>query len=439
MAIRKGRSRVRRLIVRLLVGVVLLGLVGGGLALYGWGTRPAGPKFQTAAVRRGDLLATASATGTIEPEEVIDVGAQVVGMIKEFGRDPDNTSRPIDYGSRVEKDTVLAQIDSTLYESQVQQAEANVQRARADLGQLKAKLSQADRDFTRNQRARRTGAVSESDLDLAQANFETARSALAVGEAGVAQAEAALRQAKINFGYTTIKSPVRGVIVDRRVNIGQTVVSSLNAPSLFLIATDLKRLQVWASVNEADIGRIHKGVPVRFGVDAYPGDVFRGVVDQVRLNATMTQNVVTYTVVVTTDNADGRLLPYMTANLKFEIDTRKDVVTVPNAALRWQPLPGQIAPDARPAGGSAERKGKKGGGPGGKGDEVRQDRGVVWVQDDGYVRPVEVRTGLSDGLVTEIVGGELAEGQAVVLGEVAEADSGTSNPFTPKMFGGGKR
>src|SRR5207249_3200763 len=173
--------------------------------------------------------------------------------------------------------------------------------------------------------------------------YETSKSALAVGEASVAQARAALQQAEINLGYTTIRSPVKGVIVDRRVNVGQTVVASLNAPSLFLIAKDLTRMQIWASVNEADIGQIHAGQAVRFSVDAFPHQTFRGDVAQIRLNANMTQNVVTYTVVVNTDNTNGKLLPYMTANLNFELSQRNDVLLVSNSALRWRPQIQQVA------------------------------------------------------------------------------------------------
>src|SRR5205814_7076430 len=184
---------------------------------------------------------------------------------------------------------------------------------------------------------------------VSRPNYEPATANVGVAQATIKQTQSALETAKINLGYTTIVSPVKGVILDRRVNIGQTVVSSLNAPSLFLIAKDLKRLQVWASVNEADIGNVHSGQPVTFTVDAYPGRVFKGVVaaDQPRLNASMTQNVVTYTVVVNTDNSDGKLVPYLTANLQFEISKHANVLLVPNAALRWKPSPNQVAPEAR--------------------------------------------------------------------------------------------
>jgi HlyD family secretion protein len=350
----------------------------------------------------------------------------VVGMIREFGRDPRGGGRPVDYGSAVDVGTVLAQIDDTLYRAQLDQARANAQRARADLLELQAKLRKAERAWKRAQELGRTGVMSDADSDIALADYDSARSALAVGEAGIVQADAALHQAEINLGYTTIRSPVKGVIVDRRVNIGQTVVSSLNAPSLFLIAKDLRRVQIWASVNEADIGRIRSGQTVQFTVDAFPGETFAGEVAQVRLNATMTQNVVTYTVVVTVDNPEGRLLPYLTTNLKFEIDRRAGVVLVPNAALRWQPRPEQVAPEARdvPLRGSA----------------AAPDRGSVWVQEKRFVRRVAVQVGLSDGLTTEIRSGDVHEGEPVVIGESTGAeDEGEASPFAPRVFGGGRR
>src|SRR5262245_24531189 len=348
---------------KIIIAILLLAAAGGFGGWYLYSADKQGINFRTVRVERGDLLATIGATGTIEPEEVIDVGAQVAGQIVSFGQDPRGNGKLIDYGSPVEKDTVLARIDESLYraqldraKAQVTQAEANVQRAEADLGQMQAKLNQSERDWQRAQRLRPSGSIAEADYDLAEATYRTNKATLAVGQATVAQAkaalsdaQAALHNAEINLGYCTIKSPVKGVIVDRRVNTGQTVVSSLNAPSLFLIAKDLKRLQVWASVNEADIGNIHSGQAVTFTVDAYPGRVFTGVVapDQPRLNASMTQNVVTYTVVVTTDNSDGKLIPYLTANLQFEVSKRNQVLLVPNTALRWKPSPDRVVPEAR--------------------------------------------------------------------------------------------
>jgi HlyD family secretion protein len=424
--------------------LLVLGLVGAGLGYWYWNYGiTQGPSFRTVAVERGNLLATISATGTIEPEEVIDVGAQVAGQIKNFGRDPRNPNKAIDYGSAVEEGTVLAQIDEALYKAQVDQAKANVQRAEADLLQMQAKLRQADREWKRARDLGPRKVIADVDYDTAQANYETAKSALAVGEASIVQAKANLNQAEINLGYTTIKSPVKGVIVDRRVNVGQTVVASLNAPSLFLIAKDLKRMQVWASVNEADIGNIHKGQVVQFTVDAFPNETFRGEVDQIRLNANMTQNVVTYTVVVNTDNSSGKLLPYLTANLQFQVSERSNVLKVANAALRWRPQPQIVAPDIRDEFVKSMRK-RKSADPeekaAAKPEKERQDRGTLWVEDGAFVRPVKVRIGLTDGTSTEIVGGDLKEGMELVVGEARQNNGdSTTNPFTPKMFGGGNK
>jgi HlyD family secretion protein len=214
-------------------------------------------------------------------------------------------------------------------------------------------------------------------------------------------------------------------------------VSSLNAPSLFLIATDLRRMQIWASVNEADIGQIHKGQTVTFTVDAFPGEVFRGEVNKIRLNATMTQNVVTYTVEVNTDNSNSKLLPYQTANLQFEVSKQSNALLVPNAALRWQPQAAKVHPDVRSAFiTSQRRKEAASGAPTSSAAEKEpHDRGTLWVRDGDFVRPVKVRIGLSDGSVTEILGGDIAEGDEVVVGEGhADAGANTNNPFAPQMF-----
>jgi HlyD family secretion protein len=431
-----------------LSGLALLGYESSG---HLWGGHPAA-SFRTAEVQRGDLRATISATGTIEPQEVVDVGAQVAGQIREFGADPSDPSKRVDYGTPVKVGTVLAKIDDAVYQAQVDQAksqlaqaQAGVKRAEADLIQMKAKLRQTQRDYGRAQQLGpgQGNAISALDLDTSRANYEVSQSGLGVGEATIeqakqaaAQAEAALKLAETNLGYTTIRSPVDGVIVDRRVNVGQTVVASLNAPSLFLIAKDLTRLQIWTSVNEADIGQIHAGQPVSFTVDAHPNELFHGTVSQIRLNANMTQNVVTYTVVVDTDNANGKLLPYLTANVQFEVSNHPNVLEVPNAALRWRPRADQVAPDVREKFAQAqERKGQQA--AAGKSDA--HNRGTLWVPDGAYVRPERVRTGISDGVVTEVVADNLAEGAQVIVGDARAQDAaGSTNPFAPQLFGGKK-
>jgi HlyD family secretion protein len=431
-----------------IVAFVVLGLIGGAAAWYFKRNNRQAVSYRTGEVTRGDLLISISATGTVEPDEVVDVGAQVAGQILSFGKDA--KGQTVDYGSIVENGTVLARIDDSLYsadaaqaKAQVQSAKASIQRAEADLDQMKAKFRQAERDWQRAQRLGPSGALAQSSYDAYQSSYETAKANVAVGEAailqakaGLAQAEAMLRRAERNLGYCTIKSPVKGVIIDRRVNIGQTVVASLNAPSLFLIAKDLKRLQVWVAVNEADIGKIHPRQPVTFTVDAFAGETFRGEVGKIRLNASMTQNVVTYTVEIITDNSNGRLLPYLTANVQFELNRLTNTLLVPNAALRWTPSAAEVAPEFRKA--FEDHSGRKDRPEGGQ--RPGASRGVVWVPEGPYVRPVPVRTGLSDGGMTGVEGEGLSEGLRVVtaLQTQASGQTGTSNPFAPKLLRGGR-
>jgi HlyD family secretion protein len=450
----------KKLTKRSLILLAVFALIGGGAALYFRSAEAeSASAFQTARVTRGDLVVAISATGTVEPEEVVDVGAQVAGQILSFGKDANG--KTVDYGSVVEQGTTLAKIDDSLYradaaqaEAQVESARAGVQRAKADLEQMKAKLQQAERDWRRAKNLGPSEALSQSSYDAYQSAYETAKANVAVGEAAIlqakaslAQSEALLQRAQRNLGYCTIKSPVNGVIIDRRVNIGQTVVSSLNAPSLFLIAKNLKRMQVWVAVNEADIGKIHPGQPVAFTVDAFPGETFRGEVGKVRLNASMTQNVVTYTVEIITDNSTGRLLPYLTANVQFELNRRRDVLLVPNAALRWKPSAEQVAPKVREALDSpSDRKGKPEGTPRSNSGPAKasggnMSRGIVWVTEGEYVRPIRVSLGLTDGTNTEVEGKGLTEGLEVVTGLQVQAtgQTSTTNPFTPSFRRQGSR
>ena len=444
--------------------------IAGGVGFWYWKAN-AGPRsnYRVVPVEKGPFLATIAATGTVQPEEVIDVGAQVAGRIDRFGmewKDIDKNSyrlplamvvawprtdaaagtgtlallfskiptKTIDYLSVVEDGTILAQLDPRLFQAEVDKTSANLELAQANQLQLVANFHKAQRDWSRAQDLNSRGAIAQADYDLAKATFETAQANVEVGKATITQAKAALQSAATNLDYTTIKSPVKGVIIDRRVNVGQTVVASLTAPSLFLIAKDLKRVQVWAQVNEADIGQITSGQEVRFTVDARPGMEFSGLVDQVRLNANMTNNVVTYTVVVTTDNSKGTLLPYLTANLQFVTHQRSDVLQVQNAALRWRPRPEQIAPELRK---KLQQKPKASG----KEATGKREMGTVWtVDEDGFVRPIRVQIGPSDGAMTEILSGNLHEDMQLVVGEEHQDNGATdANPFTPKLFGGKKK
>ena len=439
---------------KIISAIVVIGIVAG--IAGGWWyfnkNKAKNVTFRTTEVTRGDILSTISATGTVEPEELVDVGAQVAGLIIAFGKDEDGNE--IDYGSPVAKDTILAKIDDTSYASdvalataQLEQAKAGVESSQANLLQLKAKLDQARLDWERAQKLGPSEALAKSSYDSYKAAFEVAQANVAVGEAAILQAkasvsqdEATLQKAKLNLGYCTITSPVEGVIIDRRVNIGQTVVSSLNTPSLFLIAKDLKRMQVWVSVNEADIGKIYEGQPATFTVSTYEGQTFKGMVGQIRLNATMTQNVVTYTVEVDTDNSSGKLLPYLTANVNFEVTRKDNVLEVANAALRWKPRAEQVAPEYQSALNDSAEQGK------GSGKKQRDPnapqtqtsnykKATLWVSENGLARPIKVLAGTSDDTMTEVQSDELKEDLQVITGEqqLSAGSSGTVNPFTPQI------
>jgi HlyD family secretion protein len=491
--------------MRIILGfLVALAAAAAGFTYYAYGFS-SGPSsnFKTAEVIRGDLRPFVPATGTLEPVQSIDVGAQVNGPIASFGAVPDPkdpTKRTmVDYGSYVHKGDLLAEIDPRVYKAQYDQAAANLLNAQANLGQLDAHRVQAEQEWIRAKNLLPTNAIAATDYDLDVANYKAAVANVEVGKATIAQCKAAKDMADINLKYCTIASPVDGLVIARKVDIGQTVVSAMNASSLFLIGCDPKRIQPWASVNEADIGRIYVGQPVTFTVDAYPGEIFHGKVFQIRLNATMTQNVVTYTVVVDTDNSDGRLLYYMTATMEFKLEPHLAVLQVPNAALRWKPRTAQIASEFRKAahpGGKDRGKDKGAAGSGkdketaagsgkpggkdqgaaagsgrhhGKGKDVaagpvppgsaaakpagdqpapppapkpQEERGRLWVKDGAFVKPVDVWIGASDGVNTEVSGRHVQAGMPVVIGELsaAEQDSEESNLLgPPKLFKGGRK
>jgi len=400
----------------------IAGLFGFGI----WSLRVDEPvQFRTAPVQRDDLMVVVTASGTVEPVEIVDVGAQVAGRITLFGADPDDPAKTIDYGSRVSEGTVLAQIDESTFQATVERTQANLNMAIAQLDVAKAQLRHAEKDWRRAEQLNATDSITDSEHDKLLAAYDTAQGEVAISEARILQARAALRLAQVDLGYVTIKSPIDGVVIDRRVNVGQTVVAGLDAPSLFLLAKDLTRLEVWASVNEADIGMIRLDQPVEFTVDAFPQRQFTGIVKQIRLNARMTQNVVTYTVIVACDNRDGKLLPYMTANLKFEVARRDQVLVVPNRALRWRPALEQVVPEHRdgllegafPQASLAVRRG-----PAAQSGS-KPEAGVLWAEaGEGRVQPVRVQIGLTDGLRAEVTGDELDAQMRVVIGQVSTQD-----------------
>jgi HlyD family secretion protein len=400
--------------------LMLLGVLWGGGACGFWywtDQRGQSVSYRTVTLKRGDLCATINATGTLEPEDVVDVGAQVAGLIEKFGPDPKNSTKVVTYGTHVEEGTVLAQLDSALFKAHVDQARGRVAKATADIEQARAKFRQAERELDRAKKllARRSIPQQEYDTDLA--DYESAEATLKLNESQLLVAEADLEEATVNLGYTTIRSPVKGVVLDRRINIGQTVVASLNAPSLFLIAKDLSRLEIWASVNETDIGSIHDGQKVRFAVGTLPHEEFEGKVSKIRLNASMAQNVVTYTVVISVDNSSGRLLPYLTARIQFEVDKREHVLLVPSAALRWRPRAQEVAPEEREALALSQRHLSENSDAGRANSPSDDDgTGVLWIRRGDFVKPVHIVVGLTDGISTEVSGDALTAGAEIVVG-----------------------
>lgn len=417
-------------VVLVVVSVVVL---AGGI--WWWHSR-GGEKlsFVTAEVKRGEVTATISASGTIEPLEVVDIGAQVDGRISAFGKD--TVGKTVDYGSTVTEGSLLAKIDDSVYAADLSVSKAGLLSAEANLEQMNAKLDQAAAEWKRAQDLYASKLTAKVDYETDKANYEIAKANVSVANSGVEQAKADLEKAQRNLDFCTINSPVSGVIIDRRVNEGQTVVSSLSAPSLFLIARDLTKMQIWVSVNEADVGRIKPEMRVDFTVDAFPGREFQGTVGKVRLNAQMTQNVVLYTVEINIENADKLLLPYLTANVRFVVNHQTNTLLVPNAALRWSPSSlAEVAPEVRkdnlvdppgevhvatpPAETNSDKKNSK---------------RTLWVKSGDYVRPIEVSEGISDGVNTAVVASDLHEGDEAVTGDIVGGPSNVSNPFLPKIM-----
>ncbi|MFN3480703.1 MAG: efflux RND transporter periplasmic adaptor subunit [Thermodesulfovibrionales bacterium] len=380
---------------KLLVGLVILIIIFGGYFLFKKDKNSI--KYKTEKVVKGDIVSSVTATGTVNPVTTVLVGTQVSGTIKHIY---------VDFNSPVKKGQVVAQIDPATFEAQVEQSRANLSTAQANLQRAEATLIDSKRTMERNRFLYSKNLIAKSDLDTAETNYETAKAQVEATRAQVEQAKASLKVSETNLMYTRIVSPVDGIVISRNVDVGQTVAASFQTPTLFTIAQDLTKMQIDCNVSEADIGRVKTGQTVEFTVDAYPDTIFKGKVFQVR-NAPITiQNVVTYDVVVKVDNPDLRLKPGMTANVSIIIEAKKDVLKIPNAALRFRP-PG-LEKDKIPA------KGKG-----------------VWILEDG--RPVrkEIITGISDGSFTEIISG-LKEGNDIIIESLSKEKK---RPVTgPRMF-----
>jgi HlyD family secretion protein len=311
--------------------LIAIGIVGGSAGVY-YATRRNSqePQISEAAITRGDIVDSVGATGALQAVTTVQVGTQVSGNIAELHAD---------FNSIVRKDQVVARLDTSLFETQIEQARANLTRAEADVERLRVALDDArvKRDRARELAQRKL--IPQSELDTAEVDHRSAEAQLRSSQAQVTQSRAALNQNLVNLQHTVIRAPIDGIVISRNVDVGQTVAASMQAPTLFVIAADLTRMQVVASIDEADVGRIRPAQQVRFRVDAHPNRQFTGSVTQVRLQPVVTQNVVTYQTVIDVPNPELLLKPGMTANVTIEVARREDVVRVPNAALRFRPTP----------------------------------------------------------------------------------------------------
>jgi HlyD family secretion protein len=396
----------------------------GGLWFYQRADASELPAYRTAHVERGSLQSTVAATGALSAVRTVQVGTQVSGQV---------SALYVDYNDKVRKGQLLARIDPTLQQQAVQDAQAQLERAQAQ-------LDQARREYERSRQLFDAKVVTESEFVGVQSNYR-------VAQADVKSAQVSLERARQNLSYTAIYAPIDGVVVERNVDVGQTVAASLSAPQLFLIANDLSEMQILASVDESDIGKIAEGQRVTFTVSAHPNDRFAGIVRQVRLQSATTENVVNYTAVVSVENPQGKLLPGMTATVQFLTSAAADVLTVPNAALRFRPATAGTATGAATGASASGASGASGAAATGA-RRTRPATGArtatLWSLDaNGQPTPRRVTTGLSDGQRTQVAGAGLAEGQQVIVGTAATAGApatgGAASPFQQQQQGGGPR
>ncbi len=376
--------------------------------------------YKTARIERGAIASTVAATGNLSAVTTVQVGTQVSGTIQKLYAD---------FNSRVKKGQAIAEIDPSLFNASVEQSQGNFLNAEANLQKAKVTLADAERTFNRNKKLLADGIISQADYDVAETALQSAKATVKAAEGGIAQTRGSLMQARTNLRYSIIRSPVDGVVISRAVDIGQTVAASFQTPTLFTIAKDLTKMQIEVSVDEADISRIVLDQKATFTVDSYPEQTFRGKVVQIRSAPIITQNVVTYVVVVNVDNSDLKLMPGMTANVSIEVAKKDDVLKLPPAALRFKPKAKgdeaktkgsgerNSANSQRPApGAAAPGGGKAGGRKGGAGQQV-------YILKEGKPVAVPVKTGIANNSSIELAESSLKEGDEVVIEQTGGGDS----------------
>jgi HlyD family secretion protein len=435
------------------IGAIVIAAGALGLWIYRNAEAHEAPSYRFATVTRGNLESTVSATGALSAVTTVQVGTQVSGQVSQLYAD---------FNDHVKKGQLLARIDPTLQQQAVLDAQAGLIRAQADLERSKS-------EYDRNKTLYDQKVLTATEFNTAQYNYT-------VAQASVKSAQVALDRAKKNLSYTEIYAPIDGVVVQRNVDVGQTVAASLSAPQIFLIANDLSQMQILANVDESDIGAIHEGQDARFTVQAYPNQTFTGTVRQVRLQSATTENVVNYTVVVTVENPKGTLLPGMTATVQFLTGSAENALIVPNAALRFRATPEMMAEAGVSATGMAAPRtaaeslafaarrdsirkaraaaggtgGGQFGGPGGGGAPGAGGNGAArarsastgrsgfaqlwYIGANGKPAVMRVRTGLSDGQNTQVIGPDVKEGMQVIVGTSAPATASAATPAATSPF-----
>jgi HlyD family secretion protein len=444
---------------------LVLAAVTGGFYFYKVRTAVPEPVVTTQPFSRGDIVESVSATGTLEAVETVEVGTQVSGVVRELYAD---------FNSIVRRGQVIARLDPQLIQTQIEQQSANVLRAEADVERLKVALSDSRQKLDRAQQLSEKDLIPRTDLEAAQINVKSAEAQLKASQAALIQAQAQLNNQRVNLGYTTITAPIDGIVISRNVDAGQTVAASMNAPTLFVLAADLTKMEVVATVDESDVGRMRPGQNVTFHVDAYPNDRFTGTVSQVRLQPTVVQNVVTYATVITVPNPELKLKPGMTANVTIEVTRRNNVLRVANAATRFRPTDEMFAVLNQPVPAEFQRNrtpGARGTRPVGQAVNrtatpalqpvkasgamtidslfaplpTEESRAVVWQYDENkQLKMLRLRLGATDGTYTEVLNaGDVSPDAVVVTAMRTGLEPKTSASSTPAQSGnpllGGQR
>ncbi len=396
----------------LIVTLVLASFAISAGAYYELRASPAAVRFETVRATRGDLVANVICTGTLQAIRTVEVATQANGIVKELDAD---------FNSVVHKGQVVARLDPALIQAQIDQGRAQLGKARTDVDRLQVAADEAQRQLERADALAAKQLLDPSDAETTRVAAAQAKADLDAGKAAVAEAQAAVDQNLINLEHTVITSPIDGIVVARNVDVGQTVVSNMQAQTLFQIAEDLSKMQVDTTVDESDIGPVREGDAVSFTVDTYPGETFTGTVQQVRLSPQLDQDVVSYDTVIAVPNPTLRLRPGMTANVTIHVDARHDVLRVPATALHFRPndelfaLLHQNVPSAAHSGAWNRTGSRSSSAAGGR---ALADARTVWVLRDGRLVPARVEFGLSDGALTEVAGGDVRAGDAVVTNAI---------------------